>query len=204
MCMGSSCRLYQIIGILSAFDRIWSRLESKLMIVVCMGALTLSAPALFLARCKSFFLENLYLASFLCWRDISRDLFFKRRLWTFFHIGVKKLKNQVRNEIFRQMSLTLTLLLDVLVRPMDAKGLRTHSSLFLLYKCEGVSFLSVLPLPRGITGMRTYDSSVRLEVTSSSSKTEEVEFALQTLLEAASWMDGWLFTARSMMLPHCS
>ena len=41
----------------------------------------------------------------------------------FFHIGVKKLENQVRNEIFRQMSLTLTLTLplDVPVRPMDAK-----------------------------------------------------------------------------------
>ena len=33
------------------------------------------------------------------------------------------MKNQVRNEIFRQMSLTLTLPLDVPVRPMDAKGL---------------------------------------------------------------------------------
>ena len=36
---------------------------------------------------------------------------------------MKKLENQVRNEIFRQMSLTSTLALDVLVRPMDAKGL---------------------------------------------------------------------------------
>ena len=33
------------------------------------------------------------------------------------------MKNQVRNEIFRQMSLTLTLPLDIPVRPMDAKGL---------------------------------------------------------------------------------
>ena len=36
---------------------------------------------------------------------------------------MEKLKNQVRKEIFRQMSLTLTLPLDVPVRPMDAKGL---------------------------------------------------------------------------------
>ena len=34
------------------------------------------------------------------------------------------MKNQVRNEIFRQMSLTLTLTLDVPVRPMDTKGLK--------------------------------------------------------------------------------
>ena len=34
---------------------------------------------------------------------------------------MEKLKNQLRNEIFRQISLTLTL--DVPVRPMDAKGL---------------------------------------------------------------------------------
>ena len=33
------------------------------------------------------------------------------------------MKNQVRNEIFRQISLTLTLPLEILVRPMDAKGL---------------------------------------------------------------------------------
>ena len=37
------------------------------------------------------------------------------------------MKNQVRNEIFRQMSLTLTLPLDVPVRPMDVKGLNTRS-----------------------------------------------------------------------------
>ena len=36
---------------------------------------------------------------------------------------MKKLKNQVRNEKIRQMSLTLTLPLDVPVHPMDAKGL---------------------------------------------------------------------------------
>ena len=54
-------------------------------------------------------------------RYIKRP-FFSRRLSTFFHIGVKKLENEVRNEIFRQMSLTSTLALDVKVRPMDAKG----------------------------------------------------------------------------------
>ena len=36
---------------------------------------------------------------------------------------MKKLENQVRNEIFRQMSLTSTLALDVPVCPVDAKGL---------------------------------------------------------------------------------
>ena len=39
-------------------------------------------------------------------------------------MGVKKLENEVRNEIFRQMSLTSTLALDVPVRPMDAKELK--------------------------------------------------------------------------------
>ena len=43
-------------------------------------------------------------------------------------MGVKKLENQVRNEIFRQMSLTLTLALDVPVRPMDAKGAKLSLS----------------------------------------------------------------------------
>ena len=36
------------------------------------------------------------------------------------------MKNQVRNEIFRQMSLTLTLPLDVPVSPMDVKGLNAN------------------------------------------------------------------------------
>ena len=39
---------------------------------------------------------------------------------------MKKLVNQVINEIFRQMTLTLTLALGVAVRPMDAKGLSTY------------------------------------------------------------------------------
>ena len=36
---------------------------------------------------------------------------------------MKKLVNQVINEIYRQMTITLTLRLDVPVRPMEAKGL---------------------------------------------------------------------------------
>ena len=36
---------------------------------------------------------------------------------------MKKLVNQIINEIFRQLTLTLTLELDVPVCPMDAKGL---------------------------------------------------------------------------------
>ena len=50
----------------------------------------------------------------------------------FFHIGVKKLVNQVRNEIFRQMTITitLTLALDVPVRPMDAKRLTGFFNFF--------------------------------------------------------------------------
>ena len=38
--------------------------------------------------------------------------FFKRRLLNFFSYTSEKLKNQVRNELFRQMSLTSTLPLD--------------------------------------------------------------------------------------------
>ena len=36
---------------------------------------------------------------------------------------MKKLENQIINEIFRQLTLTLTLEWDVPVRPMDVKGL---------------------------------------------------------------------------------
>ena len=57
-------------------------------------------------------------------RDIKRPFFFffYREDFELFFMS-EKLKNQARNEIFRQMSITLTLPLDVPVRPMDAKGL---------------------------------------------------------------------------------
>ena len=45
---------------------------------------------------------------------------------------MKKLVTQVINEIFRQITITLTLPLDVLVRPMDAKGLTSLSNRLLL------------------------------------------------------------------------
>ena len=54
---------------------------------------------------------------------MSGDLSFREDFEFFFHIGVKKLVNQVINEISRQMTITLTLALDVPVRPMDVKGL---------------------------------------------------------------------------------
>ena len=41
---------------------------------------------------------------------------------------MKKLANQVINEIFRHMTITLTLRFDVPVRPMDAKGLKLQFS----------------------------------------------------------------------------
>ena len=58
------------------------------------GQLILSAPALFSAKYKRFFLENLLLVRFLCWRDISRDFFFffflEKGLNSFFRINMKK------------------------------------------------------------------------------------------------------------------
>ena len=85
--------------------------------------LTLSAPALFSAKYKSFLLENLLLARFLCWRDISRDLFFREGFEVFFfHINMKKIKNQARNEIFRQMTMTLTLIQNVIYVQWTRKG----------------------------------------------------------------------------------
>ena len=48
-----------------------------------MLTLTLSMPALFSAKYKSFF-ENLLLARLLCWRDISRDPFFREGFEFFF------------------------------------------------------------------------------------------------------------------------
>ena len=77
---------------------------------------------------------------FLYWRDISRDLFFREDFGLFFHIWVKKLKNQVRNEIFRQMSPTLTLPLDAKrvkiflssIKTKVAKKLLKNTFLFLL------------------------------------------------------------------------
>ena len=69
--------------------------------------LILSCPSRFLAKYKS--LRNFIASLDLCWRDISGDLFFRERFELFFHIDMKKLKIQARNEIFRQTPLTLML-----------------------------------------------------------------------------------------------
>ena len=69
------------------------------------------------------FIENLLLARFLCWRDISRDLFFyEKGLKFFFRINMKKKKNHARNEIFRQMTMTLTLIQNVVYVQWTRKG----------------------------------------------------------------------------------
>ena len=55
-------------------------------------------------------------------RYIKRPFFLEKTLNSFSYRSEKKLVSQVINEIFRQMTITLTLALDVPVRPMDAKG----------------------------------------------------------------------------------
>ena len=55
-------------------------------------------------------------------RYIKRPFFLEKGL-NFFSYKYEKMKNQVRKELFRQMTLTLTLMLDIPVRRMDAKGL---------------------------------------------------------------------------------
>ena len=49
----------------------------------------------------------------------------------------EKMKNQVRNEIFRQLSLALTLPLGIPVRPMDAKGLISLEDLQNTFRLPG-------------------------------------------------------------------
>ena len=62
---------------------------------------------------------------------------------------MKKLVNEVINEIFRQMTITMTLRLDVLVRPMDAKGLRDRWSILevvFVGQCEVFICLGLLEI----------------------------------------------------------
>ena len=61
-----------------------------------------------------FVLER-YQEAFFCREGFELFFFF-----FFFHINMKKLKNLVRNELFRQITLTLTLPLDVPLCRMDA------------------------------------------------------------------------------------
>ena len=74
---------------------------------------------------KFFF--RIFIASsvFMLERCIKRPFFLEKT--TFFSYKSEKLVNQVINEIFRQLTLTLTLELDVPVRPMDAKWLKLFS-----------------------------------------------------------------------------
>ena len=58
--------------------------------------------------------------------EIYHETFFLEKTLNFFSYISEKTENQVRNEIFWQMSLTLTLPLDAPVRPIDAKGLTSY------------------------------------------------------------------------------
>ena len=80
-----------------------------------------SASPIF-SQVQKFFLENLLVARFLCWRNISRDLFLEKGLKFLFHINMKKMKNQARKEIFRQMTMTLTLIQNVIYVQWTRKG----------------------------------------------------------------------------------
>ena len=66
-------------------------------------------------------------------------------------MGMKKLENQIRNEIFRQMSLTSTLVLDALVRPMDTKGL--SSKAFSVPSFSAIEIVAATSQSHGIFGM---------------------------------------------------
>ena len=57
-------------------------------------------------------------------RYIKRPFFREGFEFFFFHINMKKMKNQARNEIFRQMTMTLTFIPKRNLRPMGAKGLK--------------------------------------------------------------------------------
>ena len=48
-----------------------------------------------LFRVQKYFLENLWLASFLCWRDISRDLFVEKTLTFFSYMRGKAEKSSL-------------------------------------------------------------------------------------------------------------
>ena len=65
-------------------------------------------------------------------RYIRRPFFLEKTLNFFSYRSEKKLVNQVINEIFRQMTMTLTL--DIPVRPMDAKGLICYLRLYIFFE----------------------------------------------------------------------
>ena len=88
--------------------------------MVCI--LTLSAPALFSAKYKIFFRNFIAISVFMLERSIKRPFFFREGFEVFFHINMKKMKNQARNEIFRQMTMTLTLFQNIIYIQWTRKG----------------------------------------------------------------------------------
>ena len=80
---------------------------------------------------------------------------------------MKKLVNQLINEIFRQMTITLTLALDVPVCPMDAKGLSIQGTYGYKFKLHLDRFLATVPdepQVRGYTAMRRAESNSLLHI----------------------------------------
>ena len=74
------------ISILQKKKKIYIYIINFPLIVMETNLLTLSRPGRFLAKYKSFFfLEISWLLEFLCWRDISGDLFLENGLNVFSH-----------------------------------------------------------------------------------------------------------------------
>ena len=64
-------------------------------------------------------------------RDIKRPFSLEKTLNFFFSYKSEKKTGKSSHEIFRQMTINLTLTLDVPVRPMDTKGLMMIAVLIL-------------------------------------------------------------------------
>ena len=61
-------------------------------------------------------------------RYIKRPFFLEKGLKFFFYINMKKMKNQARNEIFRQMTMTLALIQNVIYVQRTRKGVKGNYS----------------------------------------------------------------------------
>ena len=72
-----------------------------------------------------------------------------------------------------------------------------------LYRFEGEEVTKARSLNSPVTklaGLRSYDNLNKTDVNLSSSEAEEMEAALQSIIEATSWMDWWTFAMKSLAL----
>ena len=89
------------------------------------------------------------------------------------------------------------------VEASSVSGVRSHC----FYRCEEEGVTQARSLNRHVTELarlRSFDNLNRTDVILSSSEAEDMEAAMQSIVEATTWMDWWTFAMKSLAFQSSS